>query len=224
MGGPGFVTACERKITVMKVTTRSDYVWMPSNHFNLHLSSQGKLIHKSHVHLSSVHCACNHTPLTGELRWARTSVIHASGDMLSPLARSAVSRHQVVSRQSAGMQMCPQQRFNCYDSPICHRICSLPTALGLKLVSVQDILAAWWIHPLPALSSPVSDLRVFFLPPLLLHVLHISMPLFFIFHEEILVNKTVRSKGPNHDSRGRRISLPDGVLMLQRISRCSNSS
>lgn len=144
----------------MKVTARSDYVWMPSNHFNLHLSSQGKLIHKSRAHLSSVPfflssaCMCNHTPLTGELLWARTAVIHASGDMLSPLARSAVSRHQVVSRQSAGMQMCPQQRFNCYDSPICHRICSLPTALGLKLVSVQDILAVWWIHPLPALSSP----------------------------------------------------------------------
>lgn len=162
------------------------------------------------------------------LQLVRTAVIHASGDMLSPLARSSVSRHQVVSRQSAGMQMCPQQRFNCYDSPICHRICSLPTALGPKLVSEQDIPAVWWIHPLPALSSPVSDRRAsflpFFLPPLLHHVLHISMPLFFIFHKEILVNKAVRSKGPNRDSRGRHITLPDGALMLQWISRCSNSS
>lgn len=94
----------------------------------------------------------------------RTAVIHASGDRLSPLAHSSVSRHQVVSRQSAGMQMCPQQRFNSYDSPICHRICSLPTALGPKLVSEQHILAVWWIHPLPALSSIVSDPRVSFLP------------------------------------------------------------
>lgn len=84
--------------------------------------------------------------------------------MLSPLARSNVSRHQVVSRQSAGMQMCPQQRFNCYDSPICHRICSLPTALGPKLVSEQDIPAVWWIHPLPALSSRFRSKGL--LPPL----------------------------------------------------------
>lgn len=48
--------------------------------------------------------------------------------------------------------------------PICHRICSLPTALGPKLVSEQDIPAVWWIHPLPVLSSPVSDRRVSFLP------------------------------------------------------------
>lgn len=106
----------------------------------------------------------NHKSSKGELELARMTVIHASGDMLSPLARSFFSRHQVVSRQSAGMQMCPQQRFNCYDSPICHRICSLPTALDPKLVSVQDIPAVWWIHPLPALSPPVSNPRVSLLP------------------------------------------------------------
>lgn len=68
----------------------------------------------------------------------RKPVAHFSGDMLSPLPRSFVPRHQVVSRQSAGMQMHPQQRFNHYDPPICHRICSLPTALSPKLVSEQD--------------------------------------------------------------------------------------
>lgn len=92
-------------------------------------------------------------------------VIHVSGNMLSPLARSSVSRHQVVSRQSAGMQMCPQQRFNCYDFPICHRICSLPTALGPKLVSEQDIPAVWWIHPLSALSSPFFRSKGLLPPP-----------------------------------------------------------
>lgn len=151
----------------MKVTTRSDYVWMASNHFSLHWGSQGNwfINHRGicHQHGFSVHM-WDHKPLTGEFQLARTAVIHASGDMLSPPAHSAVSRHQVVSRQSAGMQMCPQQRFNCYDSPICHRICSLPTALGPKLVSVQDIPAVWWIHPLPALSSPISDRGVSFLP------------------------------------------------------------
>lgn len=106
-----------------------------------------------------------HKPPTGELQLVTVLVIRAYGDMLSTLTRSSVSRHQVVSRQSAGMQMCPQQCFNCYSCPICHRICSLPTALGPKLVSLQDILAVWWIHPLPALSSPVSDRRVSFLPP-----------------------------------------------------------
>lgn len=113
----------------------------------------------------------------------RTAVIHASGDMLSPLARSSVSRHQVVSRQSVGKQMCPQQRFNCYNIPICHRICSLPTALGPKLVSEQHIPAVWWIHPLPALSlyQIEGSPSFLFLPPSLLHVLHISMPLFYLF-------------------------------------------
>lgn len=68
-----------------------------------------------------------------------------------------------------------------------------------------------------SLSSP-------FLPPLLLLALHFSVTLFFIFHKEILVNKAVRSKGPNLHSRGRHITLPDGALMSQWISRCSNSS
>lgn len=64
--------------------------------------------------------------------------------------------------------------------PICHRICSLPTALGPELVSVHNIPAVWWIHPLPRLSAPVSDRRVSFLPLSIPHVLHISAPLFFI--------------------------------------------
>ncbi len=63
-----------------------------------------------------------------------------------------------------------------------------------------------------------------FLPPSLLHVLHISTPPLFIFQKEILVNKAARSKGPNCDSRGRHITLPDGALMLQWKSRCSSSS
>lgn len=165
---------------------------------------------------------------TGKLQLVRVLVIHASGDMLSTLTRSSVSRHQVVSRQSAGMQMCPQQCFNCYSCPICHRTCSLPTALGPKLVSLQDILAVWWIHPLPALSSPVSDRRVSFLPfppsfypPCPSHLYASDL---YFSSQEILVNKAVRSKGPNHDSRGHRITLPDGALMLQWISRCFNSS
>lgn len=91
-------------------------------------------------------------------------VSHTLGDAVSPPARSSLSRHQVVSRQSAGMQMRPPLRFNCYDSTICHRICSLPTALGLKLVSVQDILVVWWIHLLPTLSFLVSDRKVYILP------------------------------------------------------------
>lgn len=155
------------------------------------------------------------------------AVIHTSGDMLSPLARSSVSRHQVVSRQSAGMQMCRQQRFNCYDSPICHRICSLPTALGPKLVSEQDILAVWWIHPLPALSSPVSDQRVSFLPfppsfapPCPSH-LYASV---LYSSQRNISQQGCAQQGPNRDSRGRHITLPDGALMLQWISRCSNSS
>lgn len=132
----------------MAVTTSSDFVWLPPNHFSLSWCTDDDWY---------MDCKCR-------TRFVRTVVIHASWDMLSPLSRSSVSRHQVVSRQSAGMQICPQQCFNCYDSPICHRICSLPTALGPKLVSEQDILAAWWIHPLPALSSSVSDRRVSFLP------------------------------------------------------------
>lgn len=103
-------------------------------------------------------------PPTSEFQLVRPGVIHTSGDTLSSRAHSSLSRHQVVSRQSAGMQMCSQQRLNCYDSPICHRTCSLPTALGPKLVSVQEILAVWWIHPLPTLSFLVSDQRVSFLP------------------------------------------------------------
>lgn len=145
--------------------------------------------------------------------------------MHSTLARTTVSRHQVVSRQSAGMQICPQQRLNCYDSPICHRICSLPTALGPKLVSVQDILAVWWIHPLPALSWRFRSKGL--LPPLSplhLHVLHMSVARFFILQQEILVNKSAHSEGSEHNFRGRGISRPDGTLMLQRIPRCSNSS
>lgn len=168
-----------------------------------------------------------HKP-TGELQLVRMLVIHASGDMLSTLTRSSVSRHQVVSRQSAGMQMCPQQCFNCYSFPVCHRICSLPTALRPKLVSVQDIPAVWWIHPLPDLSFAVPDRRVSFLPfppsfypPCPSHLYGSGL---YFSSQEILVNKAVRSKGPNHDSRGRHITLPDGALMLQRISRCSNSS
>lgn len=67
-------------------------------------------------------------------------------------------------------------------------------------------------------------------PPLFsLRALHISMPLYFIsffffFYKEILVNKAARSKSPNCDSRGRRITLPDGALMSPWISRCSNPS
>lgn len=51
-----------------------------------------------------------------------------------------------------------------------------------------------------------------------------SLFIFYFFYKEILVNKAVRSRGPNLDSRGRHITLPDGALMLQWISRCSNSS
>lgn len=167
MGRSGFVIVCCDRTTVMKVTTSSEFVWIPPNNFNLHWSTEGNISinHVCICHQCGFQPTCETTKsLKGGIQLVRTAVIHASGDMLSPLARFSVSRHQVVSRQSAGMQMCPQQRFNCYDSPICHRICSLPTALGPKLVSEQDIPAVWWIHPLPALSSPVSDRRVSFLP------------------------------------------------------------
>lgn len=163
----------------------------------------GELIHKSRVHLSwAIEEALHVKPQTSNWRVStgRAVVIHASGDMLSPLAPSSVSRHQVVSWQSAGMQMCSQQRLNCYDSPICHRICSLPTALGPKLVSVQDIPAVWWIpprrlpcHPLFQIEgSPSSP----FLPPLLLRVLHISTLLFFIFSQRNISQQSCAQQGP----------------------------
>lgn len=152
-------------------------------------------------------------------------VSHTLGDVVSPLARSSLSRHQVVSRQSAGMQMCPPLRFNCYDSTICHRICSLPTALGPKLESVQDILEVWWIHLLPTLSFLVSDRKVYILPfppsfalPCPSHLYASVLSFFFFFYREILVHMPVRSKGPNHNSGGRYITLPDGALMLRWIS------
>lgn len=63
-----------------------------------------------------------------------------------------------------------------------------------------------------------------FLPPLLLHVLHISMPPFFHFFQRNISQQGCTQQGPNRDSRGRHITLPDGALMLQWISRCSNSS
>lgn len=190
----------------------------------------GELIHKSRVHLSrAIEEALHVKPQTSDWRVStgRAVVIHASGDMLSPLAPSSVSRHQVVSWQSAGMQMCSQQRLNCYDSPICHRICSLPTALGPKLVSVQDIPAVWWIPLAACLVIPCFRSKGL-LPPLsslLCSSMSFITPRFcsLFFHKEILVNKAVRSKGPNHGSRGRHITLPDGALMLRWISRCSNS-
>lgn len=40
----GFVIVCVKESgcqNLMKVTNRSDFVWMPPNHFNLHLSTQG---------------------------------------------------------------------------------------------------------------------------------------------------------------------------------------
>lgn len=95
MGRSGFVIVCVResgcdKTTVMRVTTRSDFVWMPPNHFNLHLSARGNRFINHRVHLSSVWFSAytwNCKSWKGELQLVRTAVIHASGDMLSPLAR-----------------------------------------------------------------------------------------------------------------------------------------
>lgn len=150
-------------------------------------------------------------------------MIHASGDMLSPLARflhlqtpggvTAVCWHANVSPTTLQLLRFPHLS---QDMFITH-------SFGPK-ISVGTRHPGCVMNP-PAACLVIPRFRSKgLLPPLLLHVLHISMPLFFIFHIEILVNKAVHSKGPNRDSRGRHITLPDGALMLQWISRCSNSS
>lgn len=146
----------------------------------------------------------------------------------------------------------PQQRFHCYDWPICHRVCSLPTALGPELVSEQHIPTAWWIRPLAALSSgaaesegplppsfplPAFCFLFFFLFSVFqpLRVLHITLILFFLYlffppypptplQRNISQQGCGSARGPNCHSGGCRITLPDGALMFPRISRCSDSS
>lgn len=122
----------------------------------------------------------------------------------------------------------PKLRFNCYDSPICHRIMFITH-------SFEPTISVWTPHAGCVMNPPDACLVIQcfrstgllpsrFLPSLFLPVHHISKPPFFIFHKETFVNKAAHSKGPYCNSRGRQITLPDGVLMLQWISRCSNSS
>lgn len=84
---------------------------------------------------------------------------------------------------------------------ICHRICSLPAALDLKLVSEQDILTGWWIY------LPHVRFGYLHCPPLLFlstfYVSFTSLRLCSIFFlGEILVNEpdseapTIRQRTP----------------------------
>lgn len=160
-----------------------------------------------------------HKPSEG---WRRTAASRSSGDMLSPRVFlclqtpggvTAVCWH--ANAPSTMLQLFRLHHLS-QDMFITHRF--------RPKINVGTTHPGWVMNP-PASSFAASDRRVYFLPPPLLRALHISMPLYFIsFYKEILVNKAVHSKSPNCDSRGRRITLPDGALMSLWISRCSNPS
>lgn len=153
---------------------KPDSVWMLPNQFNIYFSTQcsGVIDHG---------CICHqHKPSKVS---SRTVLIGSSWDTRSPRA--------FLCLQTPGgvMAVCwranvPRQSFSSSDSPICHRICSLPTGSNPKLMSEQNIPAGWWI--LPASPFAASDRGVDFFPfppsvaPLCPSHFHASVLYFFL--------------------------------------------
>lgn len=165
-------------------------------------------------------CSAHKIPPKGS---SGTAVIGSSGDTLSPRVSLCLQTPGVVTA------VC----WHAYVPSTMPRLFRLPhlsqdmfiTHRSQPKINVGTTHPGWVMNP----SLPASDGRVcffpFFSPPRLVRALHIPVPPRFTpSYQGILVNKAARSQSPNCDSRGRRITLPDGVLMSPWISRCSDPS
>lgn len=149
-------------------------VWMLPNQFNVYFSPQcsGVIDHG---------CICHqHKPSKVS---SRTAAIGSSWDARSPRIFLCLQTPGGVTAVCWRANV-PRQSFSSSDSPICHRICSLPTGSGPKLMSEQNIPAGWWI--LPASPFAASDRGVDFFPfppsvaPLCPSHFHASVLYFFL--------------------------------------------